>query len=438
MKKTYASRCLLLFLMISIILSLLGCAADGADTDDQTSAESTEEIQLGETIDLKEYKVVYMLPADDSLDRSTGQSATVIKNTIKDNTGIFPDKVMIKADAEMTDEYKEVKEILVGKTNRPESEEAMKLIEGNEGFVVAVIGSKIVVNGTSVEYIRYAADYFIDLYLKNMKEGVIFMASDEKYVGMKHETPVKPDELSPGHQYIGKSQKLFIIDPPDERRHLMQGNCYVDGYYYVVFYEADGSDAMNVILKIDKDGNCVAQSEPLFIEHSNCVTYVPKWNALLVSHCQGVDKEAFSRYSLVDIETLQVIKTDVLSQPFFAMGYSPDRDMFASGEFSGEAIDIWNGDLKLSDRYQVLKPDSLSQGMWCDENSIWFVRSTTENHCAEIRIYDWDGELLHTIDLDLEVEPEDITVTDGRILVCSNNETWTGGCAYEIFLYEIF
>ena len=63
-------------------------------------------------------------------------------------------------------------EILVGKTNRPQSEEAMSGV-GADGahYVVAAIGNKIVINGTNEDAVLLGVRYFIDELLPQAKEG---------------------------------------------------------------------------------------------------------------------------------------------------------------------------------------------------------------------------------------------------------------------------
>ena len=64
------------------------------------------------------------------------------------------------------------KEILIGHTNRPETEEALSKIDGNE-YIIAVIGNKIVITGKTDSITVAALRYFADTYLKADSDGMI-------------------------------------------------------------------------------------------------------------------------------------------------------------------------------------------------------------------------------------------------------------------------
>ena len=60
------------------------------------------------------------------------------------------------------------------------------------------------------------------------------------------------------------------------------------------------NNEVGVIAEFDKEGNPIRYSKELNIEHGNNVTFVPKENAYLVSHCQP----GWNVYSLIDADTL--------------------------------------------------------------------------------------------------------------------------------------
>ena len=125
------------------------------------------------------------------------------------------------------------------------------------------------------------------------------------------------------------------------------------------------------------------------------------------------------------------------------MGYCPERDRYASGEWGGEWVDVWeekDGKITLSKHFSEDRPGSLSQGVWAGEDYIWFIRSSTPASGAEILLYDWEtGELCFRIPMEgmNKVEPENITVRGDEITVIGNKEVWgTGGIVYKVELIE--
>ncbi len=111
-------------------------------------------------VDLAEYKVIYSVSANSS-----------VQSRIYDffkNAGKKMDfKLRGSKDAAVTPT---AHEILVGYTNRPESEKALKKIEG-DGFIITVINDKIVIVGTTDFLTCRGLDYFEKVYLSG--EGTV-------------------------------------------------------------------------------------------------------------------------------------------------------------------------------------------------------------------------------------------------------------------------
>ena len=109
--------------------------------------------------------------------------------------------------------------------------------------------------------------------------------------------------------------------------------------------------------------------------------------------------------------------------------------MYASGEWSGEAIDIWNGDMDHLRYFSVKTPGSLSQGVFCDDEGIYFVRSAQNGYPAEIRIYNWKAKLQATVELKLKegFEPESISVVDGYVYIAGTDWTVRRGSVYRLY-----
>lgn len=246
-------------------------------------------------------------------------------------------------------------------------------------------------------------------------------------------------KLEVDKEYKATAVKLFTFTPEDPHYFIMQGGYFDGKNFYVAMIKKDSSGyELAKIHVLDKDGNIVRVSEPLELDHANNITYNPKKKMLLVSHCQSVDGHYY-RYSFVDPETLKITETADLPKPFFSMAYSKGKDMYASGEWAGQTLDIWDGELNLLKAVSVEQPGSLSQGVFCDNNYIYFVRSSQNGYQAEIRIYDYECNLIWAVPLDVPdgVEPENINIFNGKTYVMGND--WTNGCgvAYVLKFEEI-
>ncbi|MBQ8523046.1 MAG: hypothetical protein IJ457_00310, partial [Clostridia bacterium] len=88
----------------------------------------------------------------------------------------------------------EAKEILIGHTNRPETEQVLSQLEGDE-YAIAVIGNKIVITGIADSLTPMALEYFVSTYLSDGADGMIegdlfYKASTETAVIVDRGEPV--------------------------------------------------------------------------------------------------------------------------------------------------------------------------------------------------------------------------------------------------------
>ena len=114
-------------------------------------------------INLSDCKIVYGNLEDDSLvlDRANKLAAA-----IKDKTGAEP-----KKDGSASFE------IVIGETDHTESTEARKAIEGS-GFIVRVVGNKVVIVGSDDFETTNGIQYFINKYLATKTEATISVATE--------------------------------------------------------------------------------------------------------------------------------------------------------------------------------------------------------------------------------------------------------------------
>lgn len=247
--------------------------------------------------------------------------------------------------------------------------------------------------------------------------------------------------LKEGKRYTGVCHPLFRFRAPDQIHNIVQG-CYFDGKHYfvaMVTKDSEGYEKTRITV-YDQTGTVIRASDPLDLDHANCLTYHSGKNQLIVSHCQSPDKH-YNRYSAVDLDTMQIVCTEDKPAPFFSMAYSAEKDMYVSGEWGGETLDYWDGNMELVKSCAVEQPKSLSQGVFADGEYCYFVRSSRNGVSAEIRVYNWEGEMKFQIPLQIEdmIEPENLNIVDGVGYILCN--TWpkddtSVGNAYRLELVE--
>lgn len=267
----------------------------------------------------------------------------------------------------------------------------------------------------------------------------MIMVKHEDSTGNKCRIPdmIRFGNLEPGKQYYAYGVPLFEIPAPDPAYPIAQGSYFSGRHYYIAFIKDDDPSSGVRIGRFSPSGVLEALSGYLPLDHANNIAWHEKSGSLLVSHCQSNSGNRWNRYSFVDPYTFEVVSTGDLEKPFFAMGYSAEREEFASAEWGGETVDIWNGKMQCTASYTVEKPLSLSQGVWCDADYIWFVRSAAQGACAELRLYRWDGVLAFVIPIrDVIGEEESISVWDSAVFCVCNNQTCDGASVYRLELTE--
>ena len=332
---------------------------------------------------------------------------------------------------ETTDEADFRYEILVGMTNRIDALELTDELE-DEDWLVAEADGRILIAGKNGVALDAALTHFEDTYLKNQARPAIRRQTKDTGSVALFKRTTDVTKLQRGLNYTVSLEEATTFRSADNLYGIMQGATYAKGKIYAAatYKKTDGSE-LTRILAVNTDGTVEKESEPLALDHANAITYVKKWDKLLISHCQSNDGH-YNRYSLVDPETLQITGSHDLEKPFFAMAYDEETDRFFSGEWGGGTLDTWDGDLTLSLSKGVEEPKSLSQSLYASANGACFVRSSQNNAPAEIRIYDWECNLTMTVIVPTSAEPEAIFLIDGVTYIVCNDFAGAQALVYRL------
>jgi len=251
----------------------------------------------------------------------------------------------------------------------------------------------------------------------------------------KEEDRVAVKDIKNNRKYVGHATQILSYPKPTTGWYKrVQGGCFVDDHFYVANFAGDGDGNMVVISVVDMEGNVVKESEPMDLDHANSITYVEKEDALYIANCQQEgDNSVWYRYSVVDRATLTLVRAEQAERQFSALSYSPEKDMFVGLRGGGVGFELFDGEMNHLEAIPKIERGSVSQGGWCDESGIWFVRSISKEWMSELLHYDWEGNLIHEILLpDIYDEAEDIAYIGETIYI-----TGTARTVWEISLYDI-
>ena len=138
-------------LALLMLITVLASCKNGNTDDEITDTEAPKNIE----IDISAYSIVYSKQTDSS----GKKKATELQGLIKDAISA---ELTVALDEETQEQEKE---ILVGITNREQSTDVYKKIDGR-GYAVSVINEKIIIAAYDAELLSSAFAYFNDTYVK--------------------------------------------------------------------------------------------------------------------------------------------------------------------------------------------------------------------------------------------------------------------------------
>ncbi len=235
---------------------------------------------------------------------------------------------------------------------------------------------------------------------------------------------------------VAKSEPVGFIPYPDDISTQEQGG-YTDGIHQYQFFikKDNASKQKNNIVRLVKydieKQESVAVSEKLYLNHANDLTYNEKEGVLLASHCHFYG----NRISMISPDTLEVVDSVDIDMDIYCITYNESRDRYAVGLHGGQDFRILDSDFepigpihKATD----LTEGYTTQGCASDDEYIYFVLYS-EN---VITVYDWDGNFMSLIYLDILGETENISVVGEDIYVVTSAED--GAAIYKIDSLEKF
>lgn len=165
-------------LLLALVMLLSSCSIFNSNKpEDPPSGDEppTEEGNDFSKIKVEDYKMVYARSFSDML------HAKLIgfQDSVQDKTGTF---LMASTDRDKNGYESTTLEILLGPTSRVESAAALEKLNGRTGYVVAQIGTKVVINGTSDYMVEQAWNYFEKQFVNRAEADSGVIPFEEGYV----------------------------------------------------------------------------------------------------------------------------------------------------------------------------------------------------------------------------------------------------------------
>ena len=206
MKKSIYKILSAVALLLCAAMLLSGCIGGNKEGDSSdTVEETTEEVKQDIVVFADgEYKIKFISPA--VMENDITAIRNEIRSAIRAKTGVTPSFVS----DERAENDDSVVELLVGKTNRPESAAPEGVTEGSDSYsFISVVNNKIVITGSDAENLRAASDHFIETYLSGDKVETLTLPGDIYKLDVKQGFTRENWELSKIPAYTTGSNRLI-------------------------------------------------------------------------------------------------------------------------------------------------------------------------------------------------------------------------------------
>ena len=229
---------------------------------------------------------------------------------------------------------------------------------------------------------------------------------------------------------VAETEHVLTIEAPSEECYTVQGATFDGKYFYTAFINKSEAKETAIIVKTDKSGVEIARSEELDIDHANSITILENGN-LMVAHCHSIEGN-YNKFSIIDKDSLEIIVTADLLNPFMAIAYCDEREQYVGGEWNGDKINFYDDDLVYSHSIEVeYIENSIPQSYYCTREAIYSLRFIfDEGFINYLYAYSYGGDTLLEYELNIpeNTEAEAISVIGNDVYIICGSE---GKC--EIF-----
>lgn len=429
-------RIFALFFALIMIFSLVSCNGEGEATvtEEVTEAipETTEEVVDLDLHIIEGGACAYYAIRPEVSTNAEVEAMKIFKNLIKDKYGI---SLSLDTDGKRMPGTDPEYQILIGKTDEPESAAAIEFIgsveKGKVAFVIEAHEKRLVIVASNLAMYEAAIAYLEENFMTDsgmtVPQGFRYtvdaeVANPSIHIEKDNALEVKMTELYTIKTHTPESGVYYRV---------IQGACTDGEYLYTCLNDGASSGALTTIVKTELlTGKVVAKYEGLKIDHANDLTYNPKTNEIIACHNSPNNQWI----SFFDAETMEFKETKKIRHNIYAIEYDEELDCYWVGISSTYDFVSYDADLKKYGSVRKGYSNGFTkQGVDADDKYLYFV--LYNQNC--IAVYTKDGEYVRQIDLPVSAgEPENICHVGETFYIVYNNPSWTGGIVYETVITE--
>ncbi|MBE5818870.1 MAG: hypothetical protein E7312_07435 [Clostridiales bacterium] len=398
--------------LVMLVAAICGCGevTPSATPDPTPSTQPTPTAQPTPTPEVKldvvedgEMKFLFVRQGD--MSNEARSNTVLLYASICNHTGAARVGISTDDSVEATD----AAEMLIGKTNRPESQLALEKV-GDHGYIITRTKNKLIIAGTEDNMLALAMIRFTEDILKSEEhcgEGYLKFDEDDEIIYKADDYILLADIINGGYDYDIISTEVMHCPGYTDEITVAQGVAS-DGEF-VYFVTRHFEDTVTVIQKYKMDTwELVAQSGELYLGHANDMTFDTKNNRLVV--CQGTATGEI--ISIIDPETLELVENITISKKISAITYDPVNDRYGTGRGSTK-FRIFDNEFNFVELHEIeMNDDYVAQGMGSDKNYVYYPRSGDRDNIIEV--FTWDGEHVTTLKIKDPYESESFFWVNGK------------------------
>ena len=307
----------------------------------------------------------------------------------------------------------EALEILLGRTARHETAEALSALGGKQGFVIKPVGEKLVIAGTNDTWTALALHDFQTKVLKvkpYLSETSLTIPRTLLFKEAYAEPQLIARLLQLGYPF--ELRATSVLDCPAEGSVRVAQGAASDGKYFY-FVNRTSDEKTSVVYKYDMSTlRQVAKSEGFYAGHCNDMTYDAARKQLMIAHGQSEGKIL----TPVDAATLKPQPDVTISVGSGAITYNAFRGKYAISQ-GGKTFYVTDGNFKseLSKTRTDVSTGYTAQGMGSDDSYVYFPMSGSKDNA--LVTYDWEGNYVKTLSIPLTMESESMFYAAGNYYV---------------------
>ena len=389
------------FTIISVLLAVVGCSSK---TDTLTKEKE------GYVSFVKDGKSSYSICGPSTL----GSNPRLFSLAIAKATGA---SMGIKTASDNNSDL----EIVLGATKaRTESIQALGDIQN--GYVIKVVGKKLVIAGTDDTWTVLAMEDFARTCLSNSEychDGTLKLPKDYSTSKIDDDPQFIARFIKEGRKFTLSATHVGTV--PREGIYTTAQGVASDGkYVYFTMKGNEDSSSHNsqcVVYKYTLSPfERVAVSEEFNGHHANDMAFDTKNNRVLVVNGSG----AAAQLTALDAATLE-ISTVTTSLGIGGMTYNPKRNVYGITQ-GGKKYQIADENfaiLKDYGRSDGMTGSYTAQGMGSDDSYVYFPMSPKSGGASDniLCTYDWDGNHVTELHIDLGMESESMFYAAGKYYV---------------------